>query len=233
MSRDDDVRRRDGRLRRRHAGDLQRDGARAGDRLRDRRRRAGRAVVCALDAQPRGRQRIRVRAPERRDASTASRASTTRRTRSSSRSTGSTRTRTTSRCSPAAASRTVTRRWTSGLPTKGTGKYEWRGFLSQGRAPARHRAEGRHARQLEQQAGSGLAGRGRPVGLRLGDSQRAARVPPRTSWPTHTLASTVGSMNYAATQDLRIAQAFRGIDAVLADRRRAQRPRAADVRAAA
>ena len=32
---------------------------------------------------------------------------------------------------------------------------------------------------------------------------------------THTLASTVASMNYAATQDLRNAQAFRGIDAML------------------
>ena len=28
-----------------------------------------------------------------------------------------------------------------GLPTKGTGKYEWRGFLHAGQAPARHRAE--------------------------------------------------------------------------------------------
>ena len=33
--------------------------------------------------------------------------------------------------------------------------------------------------------------------------------------PAHTLASTVAAMNYAATQDLRMAQAFRGIDAVL------------------
>jgi hypothetical protein len=35
------------------------------------------------------------------------------------------------------------------------------------------------------------------------------------SQSTHTLASATGAMNYAATQDLRMAQAFRGIDAVL------------------
>jgi hypothetical protein len=35
------------------------------------------------------------------------------------------------------------------------------------------------------------------------------------SQQTHTLASTVGAMNYAATQDLRIVQAFKGINAVL------------------
>ena len=43
------------------AGGLQRDGPRAGDRLRDRRRRAGRALVRALDARPRGAERLRLR----------------------------------------------------------------------------------------------------------------------------------------------------------------------------
>ena len=74
------------------------------------------------------------------------------------------------------ASRTATRRSTSGLPTKGTGKYEWRG-LHCARTSTRtaRRPDGRHDRQLEQQAGAGLAGGGRHLGLRLGDPQRAAR----------------------------------------------------------
>ena len=120
------------RSRRRHAGDLQRDRPRSGDRLRDGRRRAGRDLVRALDARPRGGERVRVRdlndehgahGPEllrRREQDRVHVQLVLR---------GPTRT---SRCSRAGGSRTATRRSTSGLPTKGTGKYEWRGFLQQG-----------------------------------------------------------------------------------------------------
>ena len=45
-----------------------------------------------------------------------------------------------------------------GLPTIGTGKYEWRGFLSASKHPQGTTPRGRHDRQLEQQAGSRLAG---------------------------------------------------------------------------
>ena len=43
---------------------LQRDRARPGDRLRDRRRQAGRALAAAHDPRPRGRERARVRGPQ-------------------------------------------------------------------------------------------------------------------------------------------------------------------------
>ena len=101
-----------------------------------------------------------------------------------------------------------------GLPTKGTGKYEWRGFLNQdehphGTAPSdstlvnwnNKPAPGWQAADDTWSYGS----------VHRNDLLDAAS----NSQATHTLASTVGSMNYAATQDLRMAQAFRGIDAVL------------------
>jgi acyl-homoserine lactone acylase PvdQ len=101
-----------------------------------------------------------------------------------------------------------------GLPTKGTGKYEWRGFLRQdqhphGTAPAdgtivnwnNKPAPGWQAADDQWSYGS----------VHRNDLlESAARTP-----ASHTLASTVAAMNYAATQDLRMAQAFRGIGPIL------------------
>jgi len=101
-----------------------------------------------------------------------------------------------------------------GLPTKGTGKYEWRGFISQNKHP--------HGTAPADGTLSNWNNKPAP-GWQSADSQwdygsvhrndlleSAAR-----SYPVHTLATTVAAMNYAATQDLRIAQAFRGIGPVL------------------
>jgi acyl-homoserine lactone acylase PvdQ len=105
-----------------------------------------------------------------------------------------------------------------GLPTKGTGKYEWRGFLAQDKHPQ----------------GSALT-TGPGAGTILNWNNKPARnwqaaddnwiygsvhrnellVAAIDRQQTHTLASTVGAMNRAATQDLRITQAFRGIAAVV------------------
>ena len=108
----------------------------------------------------------------------------------------------------------ATRRSTSGCrrwaPASTSGAASWRG-----QAPARDDAGRRHDRELEQQAGGRLAGRGRQLVLRLGAPQRAAGAHASTRPQTHTLASTVGAMNYAATQDLRTAQALPRRAAVL------------------
>ena len=62
----------------------------------------------------------------------------------------------------------------------------------------------------------------RPAGRRRTTTGPTARCTATSCWSarsnapaTHTLASTVGAMNRAATQDLRAAQAFRGVVAVL------------------
>ena len=102
-----------------------------------------------------------------------------------------------------------------GLPTKGDGRYEWRGFLSKdehphGTAPKDGTIVNWNNKQAPGwQAADDTWGYGSVTRNELLES--ATNV-----MGTHTLASTVGSMNYAATQDLRNAQAFRGIDAVLA-----------------
>jgi acyl-homoserine lactone acylase PvdQ len=103
-----------------------------------------------------------------------------------------------------------------GLPTIGTGKYEWRGFISQAKHPQgttprdgaitnwnNKPAAGWQA--ADDQWGYGSVHRSELLQAALDGQQ------------THTLASTVGAMNNAATQDLRMAQAFRGINAVLAN----------------
>ena len=101
-----------------------------------------------------------------------------------------------------------------GQPTKGTGKYDWRGFLRQdehpqGTAPA---------------DGTIVNWNNKPArGWQAADDQWSYGSVHRNdllegavrSYPQHTLATTVGAMNYAATQDLRMAQSFRGIGAVL------------------
>ena len=111
-----------------------------------------------------------------------------------------------------------------GLPTNGTGKYEWRGFLSQDKHPHGTDAARRHDRELEQQAGAGWQAADDNWGygsVHRNDLLERTVDPPAT----HTLASTVGAMNRAATQDLRSVKALRG-DAVGARDRPAPRTRA-------
>ena len=54
-----------------------------------------------------------------------------------------------------------------GLPTNGTGKYEWRGFLPQDQHPQGVDSARRRHHELEQQAGVRLAGRRRQLGIRV------------------------------------------------------------------
>ncbi len=101
-----------------------------------------------------------------------------------------------------------------GLPTKGTGKYEWRGFMD----------KDKHPHGTAPADGTILNWNNKPAaGWQAADDNwtygsvhrnELLEVAVDTA-QTHTLASTVGAMNYAATQDLRIAQAFKGINAVL------------------
>jgi acyl-homoserine lactone acylase PvdQ len=101
-----------------------------------------------------------------------------------------------------------------GLPTVGSGRYEWRGFLSQdkhphGTAPAdgtivnwnNKPAAGWEA--ADDQWGYGSVHRNNLLERTVDNAA------------THTLASTVGAMNKAATQDLRSVKAMRGVFWVL------------------
>jgi acyl-homoserine lactone acylase PvdQ len=102
-----------------------------------------------------------------------------------------------------------------GLPTWGTGRYEWRGFLPadkhpHGTTPAdgtivnwnNKPAAGWEA--ADDQWGYGATVRNNLLERTISEQQ------------THTLASTVGAMNKAATQDLRAVKAIRGLIWVLA-----------------
>ena len=90
-----------------------------------------------------------------------------------------------------------------GLPTIGTGKYEWRGFLPQDKHPhgTRRRdgaiSTGTTSPRRGWQAADDQWGYGSVHRSELLQSRAA------TAEQTHTLASTVGAMNRAATQDLR------------------------------
>ena len=82
-----------------------------------------------------------------------------------------------------------------GLPTKGTGKYEWRGFLRADKHPHGTAPRGRHDRQLEQQAGA-AAGRRRTTTWSYGSVHRNNLLEAAVDRQrTHTLASTVAAMN--------------------------------------
>ncbi len=101
-----------------------------------------------------------------------------------------------------------------GLPTKGTGKYEWRGFLSQKKHP--------HGTAPKDDTLVNWNNKPAPGWQAADDTWSYGSVhrndlleTAANAVGTHTLASAVGAMNYAATQDLRLAQAFRGIAAVL------------------
>jgi acyl-homoserine lactone acylase PvdQ len=100
------------------------------------------------------------------------------------------------------------------LPTVGTGDYDWRGFLT----PAQH------ARAIDPPSDEILNWNNKPAaGVGAADSnwsygsvqrvqllQRAVAAQQK-----HTLASLVGAMNLAATQDLRPIALLPGLDAVL------------------
>ena len=80
-----------------------------------------------------------------------------------------------------------------------------------GQAPARDHAGRRHDRELEQQAGC-ASGRRRTTHWHYGSVHRNNLLERTVDPPaTHTLASTVGAMNKAATQDLRAVKAIRGV----------------------
>jgi len=95
----------------------------------------------------------------------------------------------------------------SGLPTKGTGEYEWRGFAS---AAA-------HAQAINPATGFILNWNNRPSRRfppaddewTWGPVQRVDLLwPGIQARPKHTLASVVGAMNGAATQDLRLMRVW-------------------------
>ena len=169
------LRRRPARLRRRHPGHLQRDGARAGARLRDGRRRARRALVGAHHPRPRGRERVRLRGPERerpdrrgellrRRVADRVHVQLVLRGRQGRRDVLE---RAAAGASPARGHRTADDRQRPLRVARLPGRRQ---------APARHDAGRRHDRQLEQQAGRRLGGRGRHLELRLRAPQRPARA---------------------------------------------------------
>jgi acyl-homoserine lactone acylase PvdQ len=112
-----------------------------------------------------------------------------------------------------------------GLPTIGTGQYEWRGFL-----PAR-----RHPHQTNPRGGVIVNWNNKPArsfaasdsNWSYGSIHRSqlleSAIEERRS---HTLTSVVAAMNKAATQDLRAAKVLRSIAAVL-ETGPAPKPRAA------
>lgn len=103
----------------------------------------------------------------------------------------------------------------SGLPTKGTGEFEWQGFL----VPARH------PQQINPKAGVLLNWNNKPArGMVAADDEWSDGAVQRVDllWAAtqrrrkHTLATLVGAMNVAATQDLRAVRVWPSIRAALA-----------------
>ena len=101
-----------------------------------------------------------------------------------------------------------------GLPTKGTGEYEWQGFL-----PA-----AKHAQEINPKSGLILNWNNKPAaGYAASDSEWSYGPVQRVDllWGAaqrrqkHTLASLVGAMNLAATQDLRVVRVWPSIRGVL------------------
>ena len=123
----------------RHAARVPDVGARPGDRHRDVERQADRADPPALDVRARRPQPRRAQGHDRRQGHDAERSSSTSPTSSASRSTGRTRRATTTAYFSSGLLPRRRRASTGACPTLGTGEYEWRGFLSERRAPARRR----------------------------------------------------------------------------------------------
>lgn len=102
----------------------------------------------------------------------------------------------------------------AGLLTKGTGEYEWTGFL-----PA-----ARHPQAVNPRSGVILNWNNKPAhGFAASDAEWSWGAVQRVDllWGAvqrrrvHTLASLVGAMNLAATQDLRVVRVWPSIRAVL------------------
>src|SRR3954470_7090710 len=101
------------------------------------------------------------------------------------------------------------------LPTKGTGKYEWKGFL----------AERKHPREANPASGTLVNWNNKPAAgfgsadeeWDYGSIQRVQMLNAGLAGrQTHDLASVTSAMNGAATQDLRVVgSVFDGIDGVL------------------
>jgi acyl-homoserine lactone acylase PvdQ len=101
-----------------------------------------------------------------------------------------------------------------GLPTKGTGEFEWQGFL-----PA-----AKHAQQMNPKSGVILNWNNKPArGFTASDSEWSYGPVQRVDllWAAtqkrqkHTPATLVGAMNLAATQDLRLIRVWPSIRGVL------------------
>jgi acyl-homoserine lactone acylase PvdQ len=104
----------------------------------------------------------------------------------------------------------------SGLPTKGTGEYEWRGFLPLNR----------HARGINPNSGVILNWNNKPArgfsssddNWSFGPVQRVQLLRNAVArQKVHTLASLTGAMNRAATQDLRIVAVVPALEQYLDD----------------
>jgi len=101
------------------------------------------------------------------------------------------------------------------LPTKGTGEYEWRGFLSQAGHPQQVNAADGTLVNWNNKPAAGFAAAddqfdyGTIHRVQLLDAGLAGR-------DKHDLASVVGAMNRAATQDLRAVVAWPTVAEVLA-----------------
>src|SRR5712691_8423304 len=104
----------------------------------------------------------------------------------------------------------------SGLPTKGTGEYEWRGFLPLNR----------HARGINPKSGVILNWNNKPArgfsssddNWSFGPVQRVQLLRNAVArQKVHTLASLTGAMNRAATQDLRAVAVVPALEQYLDD----------------
>jgi acyl-homoserine lactone acylase PvdQ len=101
-----------------------------------------------------------------------------------------------------------------GLPTDGTGKYEWRGFLSQQQHP--HGITPRDDAITNWNNKPVFGWQAADDNWSFGSIHREQLLREALNQRiTHTLGSTVAAMNRAATQDLRNAKVLRSIEAVL------------------
>ncbi len=102
-----------------------------------------------------------------------------------------------------------------GLPTKGTGEYEWNGFVPPSGHAQANQPDERRDPQLEQQAGARPPCVGRRVDVGLGAARRPALGERcRNAGATRSAASSA-SMNGAATQDLRAVRVWPTVREVL------------------
>ena len=100
-----------------------------------------------------------------------------------------------------------------GLPTKGDGRYEWRGFLPQHKHP--HGTAPNDGTIVNWNNKPAAGWEAADDNWSYGSVHRNDLLERTVDGRTHTLASTVGAMNKAATQDLRAVMAIRGVIWVL------------------